>query len=301
MPGWPPLTGEVGRGHMKLIRFGEPGKEKPGVCINNEHYDVSGFIQDYEERFFANGGLLHLAWMIEQNKTILRKLPAGIRLGSPVARPSKIVCIGLNYADHAKETGATPPSEPVIFMKSTTALVGPFDNIMIPKNSVKTDWEVELAVVINRKASYVEEAEAMDYVAGYCLHNDVSEREFQIERNGTWDKGKGCDTFAPLGPWLVTKDEITNVDNLRLWLKVNDKIMQDGTTANFIFKIPFLVSYVSQFMTLLPGDIISTGTPAGVGLGFNPPVYLKPGDIVELGIDGLGESTQTCLAYTPIP
>ena len=287
---------------MKLIRFGETGHEKPGVCINNEHYDVSGFIQDYDERFFANGGLLHLAWMIEQNKTILRKLPAGIRLGAPVARPSKIVCIGLNYADHAKETGATPPSEPVIFMKSTTALAGPFDNIMIPKNSVKTDWEVELAVVISKKASYVDEAEAMDYVAGYCLHNDVSEREFQIERGGTWDKGKGCDTFAPVGPWLVTKEEVKDVDNLRLWLKVNDKMMQDGSTSNFIFKIPFLISYVSQFMTLLPGDIISTGTPAGVGLGFNPPVYLKPGDMVELGIDGLGTSTQTCVAYdTPIP
>ena len=242
--------------------------------------------------------LQHLAWMIEQNKTILRKVPPHIRLGSPVARPSKIVCIGLNYADHAKETGATPPSEPVIFMKSTTALVGPYDNIIIPKNSVKTDWEVELAVVIGKKASYVEEPEAMDYVAGYSLHNDVSEREFQIERGGTWDKGKGCDTFAPLGPWLVTKDEVKDVDSLRLWLNVNDKKMQDGTTANFIFKIPHIVSYVSQFMTLLPGDIISTGTPAGVGLGFNPPVYLKPGDVVELGIDGLGTSKQTCIAYS---
>jgi 2,4-diketo-3-deoxy-L-fuconate hydrolase len=283
---------------MKLIRFGEAGKERPGVYIDNEHFDVSGFIQDYDERFFANGGLMHLAWMVEQNKTILRKVPAGIRLGSPVARPSKIVCIGLNYADHAKETGATAPSEPVIFMKASTALVGPNDNIVIPKNSAKTDWEVELAVVIGKKASYVDETEAMDYVAGYCLHNDVSEREFQIERGGTWDKGKGCDTFAPMGPWLVTKDEVKDVDTLRLWLKVNDKIMQDGTTANFIFKIPFIVSYVSQFMTLLPGDIISTGTPAGVGLGFSPPVYLKAGDVVELGIDGLGTSKQACIAYS---
>ncbi|MGK2860579.1 MAG: fumarylacetoacetate hydrolase family protein [Chitinophagaceae bacterium] len=283
---------------MKLIRFGEAGKERPGVCINNEYFDVSGFIHDYDERFFANGGLPHLAWMVEQNKTILRKLPPGIRLGSPVGRPSKIVCIGLNYADHARETGAAVPTEPVLFMKSTTALSGPFDDIMIPKNSVKTDWEVELAVVINKKASHVEEEEAMDFVAGYCLHNDVSEREFQIERGGTWDKGKGCDTFAPLGPWLVTRDELPNVDNLRLWLKVNDKIMQDGTTANFIFKIPLIVSYLSRFMTLLPGDIISTGTPAGVGLGFNPQVYLKPGDVVELGIDGLGTSRQTCVAYS---
>jgi 2-keto-4-pentenoate hydratase/2-oxohepta-3-ene-1,7-dioic acid hydratase in catechol pathway len=282
---------------MKLIRFGEAGKEKPGVCIDNEHYDVSGFIHDYDERFFANGGLPHLAWMIEQNRTILRKVPPHIRLGSPVARPSKIVCIGLNYTEHAKETGATPPAEPVVFMKSTTALVGPFDNIIIPKDSVKTDWEVELAVVIEKKASYVEESEAMNFVAGYCLHNDISEREFQIERGGTWDKGKGCDSFAPLGPWLVTKDEIKDVDNLRLWLKVNDKMMQDGTTANFIFRIPYVISYVSRFMTLLPGDVISTGTPAGVGLGFNPPVYLKAGDVVELGIDGLGSSKQTCVAY----
>ena len=293
--------GREGAAFMKLIRFGEAGKEKPGVCIDGEHYDVSGFIQDYDERFFANGGLPHLLWMVEQNKNMLRKVPPSIRLGSPVARPSKIVCIGLNYADHAKETGAALPPEPVVFMKSTTALVGPFDNIMIPKNSVKTDWEVELAVVIGKKASYVEEAEAMEYVAGYCLHNDVSEREFQLEKNGTWDKGKGCDTFAPVGPWLVTKDEVKDIDNVKLWLKVNDKLMQNGSTANFIFKIPFLISYVSQFMTLLPGDIISTGTPAGVGLGFNPPVYLKPGDIVELGIDGLGESKQTCVAYSPIP
>ena len=302
MPGWSRCKrdreGAKKLSIMKLIRFGEAGKERPGVCINDEYYDVSGFIQDFDERFFANGGLPHLVWMIDQNKSILRKVPEGTRLGSPVARPSKIVCIGLNYADHAKETGAATPTEPVIFMKSTTALVGPYDNIMIPRNSVKTDWEVELAVVISKKASYVDEAEALDYVAGYCLHNDVSEREFQIERNGTWDKGKGCDTFAPMGPWLVTKDEVENIDKLRLWLKVNDKLMQDGTTANLIFKIPFLVSYVSQFMTLLPGDIISTGTPAGVGLGFNPPVYLKAGDVVELGIDGLGTSKQTCIAFS---
>lgn len=282
---------------MKLIRFGDPGKERPGVCINDEHFDVSGFIQDYDERFFSNGGLPHLAWMVEQNRNMLRRVPPSIRLGAPVARPSKIICIGLNYADHARETGATPPAEPVIFMKSTTALVGPFDNIMIPKNSVKTDWEVELGVVISKRASHVSEEEAMDHVAGYCLHNDVSEREFQIERGGTWDKGKGCDTFAPIGPWLVTKDEIADTDNLRLWLKVNDKLMQDGNTANFLFRIPFVISYVSRFMTLLPGDIISTGTPAGVGLGFNPPVYLKPGDIVELGVDGLGTSRQKCIAY----
>ena len=282
---------------MKLIRFGEAGKEKPGVCIDNENYDVSGFIRDFDETFFANGGLPHLAWMVEQNKTMLRKIPAGSRLGSPVARPSKLICIGLNYTEHAKETNAAAPAEPVIFMKATTAITGPFDDIVIPRNSVKTDWEVELAIVIGKKASYVDDVYAMDYVAGYCLHNDVSEREFQLERGGTWDKGKGCDTFAPLGPWMVTRDEIADVDNLRLWLKVNDKMMQDGTTANFIFRIPKIVSYTSQFMTLLPGDIISTGTPAGVGLGMNPQVYLKPGDVVELGVDGLGISRQKCIAY----
>lgn len=282
---------------MKLIRFGEPGKEKPGVCINNDFFDVSGFIKDYDELFFANGGVAHLAWMIEQHKTMLPKVASTVRLGAPVARPSKIICIGLNYADHAKETNATPPAEPVIFMKATTAICGPFDEVVIPKNSVKTDWEVELAVVMGAKASYVEEDNAMEYVTGYCLHNDISEREFQLEKGGTWDKGKGCDTFAPLGPWLVTKDEIADIHNVKLWLKVNGKQMQNGTTANLIFNIPFLISYVSQFMTLLPGDIISTGTPAGVGLGFNPPVYLKPGDVMELGIDGLGESKQKCVAY----
>lgn len=282
---------------MKLIRFGEPGKEKPGISIDDRHYDVSGFIKDYDEAFFANGGLPHLAWMAEQHKGMLPAVPAGTRLGAPVARPSKIICIGLNYADHAKETNATPPAEPVIFMKATTAVCGPFDEVTIPRNSVKTDWEVELALVIGKKASYVDEADAMDHVAGYCLHNDISERAYQLERAGTWDKGKGCDTFAPLGPWLVTKDEVADVNNLKLWLKVNDKLMQNGTTANLIFSIPFLVSYTSQFMTLLPGDIISTGTPAGVGLGFNPPVYLQPGDVMELGIDGLGTSKQKCVAY----
>lgn len=283
---------------MKLIRFGEAGLEKPGVCINGINYDVSGFIKDYDEAFFGNGGLPHLQYMVAMHQTMLPKIPDGARLGSPVARPSKIICIGLNYADHVKETNATPPAEPVIFMKSTTAITGPYDKVNIPKDSVKTDWEVELAVVIEKKASYVEEANAMDHVAGYCLHNDISEREFQLERGGTWDKGKGCDTFAPLGPWMVTKEDIPDVSNLKLWLKVNGQQMQNGTTANLIFNVPFLISYVSRFMTLLPGDIISTGTPAGVGLGFNPPVYLKPGDVMELGIDGLGASRQECVAYS---
>lgn len=282
---------------MKLIRWGAADQEKIGVILNDTWYDTSAFGGDYNEQFFTDNGLERLAAFVKANEGKLTVIPAGTRLGSAVARPSKIVCIGLNYADHAKETGAPIPSEPVIFMKSTTALVGPFDDIVIPKNSVKTDWEVELAVVIGKKASYIDEADALDYVAGYVLHNDVSEREFQIERNGTWDKGKGCDTFAPLGPFLATKDEIADVDNLRLWLTVNGEKMQDGNTSNFIFNVPFVVSYLSQFMTLLPGDVISTGTPAGVGLGFNPPIYLKEGDVVELGIDGLGSSKQHVKNY----
>ncbi|CAM3814944.1 fumarylacetoacetate hydrolase family protein [Mucilaginibacter galii] len=282
---------------MKLIRFGHPGQEKPGVLIDDKRYDVSGFIPDFNETFFETDGLTKLKELVEEHGTNLPLVDNHERLSSPVARPSKLLCIGLNYADHAKETGAPMPPEPVLFMKSTTAIVGPYDDVVIPKSSVKTDWEVELAVVIGKKASYVDEAEAAGCIAGYLLHNDVSEREFQLERNGTWDKGKGCDTFAPLGPFMATPDEIAEIDNLRLWLTVNGKSMQDGTTANLIFKIPFLISYVSQFMTLLPGDIISTGTPAGVGLGFNPPVYLKPGDVVELGIDGLGTQKQTVKAY----
>jgi len=280
---------------MKLIKFGEPGKEKTGVIINNKRYDTSGFGEDYNERFFETDGLSRLAHFVEDN--MLAEVSDDVRLGSPVARPSKIVCIGLNYVDHAKETNATPPLEPVIFMKASTAIVGPNDDIIIPKNSTKTDWEVELAVVIGKKASYVSEADAMDYVAGYVLHNDVSERAFQLEMGGTWDKGKGCDTFAPLGPFLATKEEIIDPHSLGLWLKVNGQTYQNGTTANFIFDIPFLISYTSGFMTLLPGDIISTGTPAGVGLGMKPPFYLKPGDIVELGIDGLGEARQEVKAY----
>ena len=282
---------------MKLIRHGSINKEKAGVVLGDTYYDSSAFGEDYNEVFFETGGLERLKAFVEKNKGGLPVLPAGVRLGSPVARPSKIVCIGLNYVDHARETGATPPVEPVIFMKSTTALGGPNDDIVIPKNSKKTDWEVELAVVIGKKASYVSEQDALNYVAGYCLHNDVSEREFQIERSGTWDKGKGCDTFAPMGPWLATPDEMGDVHNLRLWLTVNGKKMQDGTTANFIFNIPFLISYTSQFMTLLPGDVISTGTPAGVGLGMNPNVYLQPGDVVELGIDKLGVARQNVKAY----
>jgi len=280
---------------MKLIRFGKEGKEKPGIHLEGKNYDLSAFIKDYDESFFEQNGLEKLASIVNEEKLPL--VEDGQRIGSPIARPSKILCIGLNYAKHAKETGAAIPTEPILFMKSTSSLTGPFDNIIIPKNSEKTDWEVELGVVIGKKASYVSEAEAMDYVAGYVLHNDVSERAFQLERGGTWDKGKGCDSFAPLGPWLVTKDEIPNPHQLRLWLSLNGKMMQDSNTDDLIFNIPQLISYSSQFMTLLPGDVISTGTPAGVGLGFSPNIYLKPGDIVELGIDGLGSSKQTAIAY----
>jgi 2-keto-4-pentenoate hydratase/2-oxohepta-3-ene-1,7-dioic acid hydratase in catechol pathway len=285
---------------MKLIRWKKGDQILPGIVQDNVYYGLGNFTEDYNEKFFESGGLERLKNFLKENKSGLLKLDPRVQLAAPIARPSKIVCIGLNYADHARETKAQLPAEPVIFLKSTTAICGPFDPIIIPKNSNKTDWEVELAVVMAKKASYVSEESAMDYVAGYCLHNDVSEREFQIERGGTWDKGKGCDHFAPLGPFLVTKDELPDTSALRLWLTVNGKMMQDGTTANMIFKVPFLISYVSQFMTLLPGDLISTGTPAGVGLGMNPPVYLRAGDIVELGIEGLGSARQELAPYLPV-
>ena len=280
---------------MKLIRFGEPGKEKTGVIINEKKFDTSAFGEDYGEAFFETNGLTRLANFIQENH--LPELVGDVRLGSPLARPSKLVCIGLNYRDHADETGAKIPAEPVIFMKSTTAIVGPNDDIIIPKNSVKTDWEVELAIVIGKKTSYISEENANDHIAGYVLHNDYSEREFQIEHNGQWVKGKSCDTFAPLGPFLATKDEIKDPQNLNLWLNVNGEKLQHSNTSDMIFKIPFLIHYLSQFMTLLPGDVISTGTPFGVGLGFKPPRYLKPGDIVELGIDGLGMQKQKTISY----
>jgi 2-keto-4-pentenoate hydratase/2-oxohepta-3-ene-1,7-dioic acid hydratase in catechol pathway len=280
---------------MKLIRFGEPGHEKPGLLTDDgRRVDASSVVDDYNEAFFANGGIERLRqWRS-------REAPAvgdGVRLGPPVARPSKIVCIGLNFRDHAAETGATIPKEPVLFLKSTSALTGPFDDVVIPRGSTKTDWEVELAFVIGRRASYVSEAEAMNHVAGFVLHNDYSERTFQLERGGQWVKGKSCDTFAPLGPFLATPDEIPDPHALRMWLTVNGVTQQDSSSANMIFKVPALVSYVSQFMTLLPGDVISTGTPAGVGLGHVPPAYLSPGDVVELGIDGLGSSRQRLRAY----
>ncbi len=284
---------------MKLIRFGEAGHEKPGIQISDtKRIDVSLFGEDYNEEFFATNGLNRLQDWLKDHQSECPEVSPLIRLGPPVVKPSKIICIGLNYSDHAAESGMQAPPEPLIFFKSTTAIVGPDDDLIIPKNSTKTDWEVELAVVIGKRASYIEESEAENYIAGYVLHNDYSERHFQLERTGQWVKGKSCDTFAPLGPWLATKDEIQDINHLRLWLTVNGDMLQDGNTQNMIFKVPFLVSYISQFMTLLPGDVITTGTPAGVGLGMKPePFYLKPGDVVELGIDGLGSSKQTARAY----
>jgi 2,4-didehydro-3-deoxy-L-rhamnonate hydrolase len=283
---------------MKLFRFGPQGKEQTGVVLRDRHLNVSSFGEDYGESFFQEGGLERLQDFVNKQEDVLPEIPKGVRMGAPFCRPSKIVCIGLNYADHARETHAAPPPEPILFFKSTTALCGPDDEIILPRNSVKTDWEVELAVVIGRKTSYINEEQAPASIAGYCVHNDLSERAFQLERNGQWVKGKSCDTFAPMGPYLVTPDEAGDIDHLRLWLKLNGRIVQDGNTSNLIFKVPFLISYISQFMTLLPGDVISTGTPAGVGLGMNPPVYLRSGDLIELGIDGLGSGHQLVRAYS---
>jgi 2-keto-4-pentenoate hydratase/2-oxohepta-3-ene-1,7-dioic acid hydratase in catechol pathway len=284
---------------MKLIRFGEVGKEKPGVQLENGiRLDVSAFGRDYNEDFFGTDGIAQLKGWLAKNENSCPKVANSVRLGAPLVRPSKIVCVGLNYAKHAAESGMAVPKEPVLFFKATSAIVGPNDDVIIPKGSEKTDWEVELAVIIGKKASYVSEADALDHVAGYVLHNDYSERAFQIEREGQWVKGKSCDTFAPVGPFIATKDEIKDPNNLNLWLKLNGETVQNSSTSDFIFNVQEVVSYISQFMSLLPGDIISTGTPFGVGLGFNPPKYLKAGDVVELGIEGLGTSKQTAKAYS---
>lgn len=278
---------------MKLIRFGAPGQEKPGLILSdNSKIDVSGFGEEYDPAFISSDGFDRLKTWLNENKDSVPKVDDSLRLGTPLTGIGKIICIGLNYEDHANESKMDIPEEPILFFKATSSIIGPYDDVIIPKNSKKTDWEVELAVIIGKKASYVTERGAMDYVAGYCLLNDYSERAFQLERNGQWVKGKSCDTFSPLGPFIATKDEIKNVNKLRLWLKVNGEIKQDSNTENLIFDIPYLVSYISQFMSLNPGDVISTGTPAGVGFGFTPPQYLKPGDEVELGIDGLGSSHQ---------
>lgn len=283
---------------MKLIRFGPKGKELPGIKIDDStSIDVSAFINDYNESFFENNDLEKLKKWLSINIDSCPKISNKTRLGPPLVRPSKIICVGLNYSKHANESGMAVPKEPVLFFKSTTSIIGPYDDVIIPKNSDKTDWEVELALVIGKKASYIDPGQVKDHIFGYVLHNDISERSFQLEREGQWVKGKSCDTFAPLGPYLVTKDEIKNANNLNLWLKLNGEIMQKSNTSDFIFKINEVVSYISQFMTLLPGDIISTGTPSGVGLGFDPPKFLKNNDIMELSVKGLGVSKQKVKSY----
>lgn len=285
---------------MKLIRFGDPGKERPGVLLGEDtRLDVSSFGTDYDENFFSNGAFSRLQLWLRTHAESAPRIPASVRLGPPICRPSKIVCIGLNFRDHAAESRMELPAEPVIFFKSTTSIVGPNDDVVIPRKAEKVDWEVELAVVIGKKALYIDKQQAMEFVAGYVLHNDYSERSFQLERGGQWVKGKSADTFAPLGPFMATVDEIPNPQNLAMWLTVNGEYQQKSTTAQMIFDVATLVSYVSQFMTLLPGDIISTGTPAGVGLGMRPPRYLKAGDVVELGIECLGQSRQKIISWNP--
>ena len=282
---------------MKLIRFGKINEEKPGLLLpSGKKIDVSAHVEDYNEDFFTNDGVILLEQWLEKNLNTCPIIADNIRLGAPIFRPSKIICVGLNYAKHAAESGMDVPKEPVLFFKSSSAIVGPFDPIVIPKGSEKTDWEVELAVIIGKKASYVSKENALSHVAGYVLHNDVSERAFQLERSGQWVKGKSCDSFAPLGPFIATADEINDPNNLNLWLKVNNETMQNSNTSDFIFNVEEVISYISQFMTLLPGDIISTGTPSGVGLGLDPPTFLKAGDVVELGIEKLGTSMQKCKA-----
>ena len=281
---------------MKLIRFGAPGHELPGIEIaSGKRLDCSSFGEDWNEAFLGSQGLDRLSQWLKTQERSLPEIPSGSRLGSPIARPSKILCIGLNYRKHAEEAGMPVPEAPILFMKASSSLCGPFDPIYIPRNSTQTDWEVELAVVIGKRAKYVTKENAYDYIAGYCVHNDVSERDFQLRQGGQWTKGKSADHFAPLGPYLVTKDEIQNPHQLSIWLEVNGELLQNSNTGDLIFDIPTLISYVSNYMTLLPGDVISTGTPSGVGMGLKEPRYLKVGDRVRLGIAGLGESEQVAI------
>jgi 2-keto-4-pentenoate hydratase/2-oxohepta-3-ene-1,7-dioic acid hydratase in catechol pathway len=279
---------------MRLARFGPPGAERPAVRLDDgTRVDVSSAVRDFDEAFFGGDGIAALRAWGERNGWPGPRIPPSERIGPPFARPSKIVCIGLNFRDHAAESGMALPAEPVLFFKATSALIGADDPVCLPRGGTKLDWEVELAVVIGAAAADVDEARALDHVAGYALHNDYSERAFQLERGGQWVKGKSCDTFAPIGPWIATRDEIPDPQALAMWLTVNGEMRQRSTTASMIFGVAQLVSYVSQFMTLLPGDVISTGTPAGVALGMKPePRYLRPGDVVELGIDGLGRARQ---------
>jgi len=280
---------------MKLVRYGAPGAEKPGVLdAEGNLRDLSDIVKDIDASTLSPAGLAKMAGANPATLPLVRSNP---RIGPCVARPTNFVCIGLNYADHAAETGATPPTEPIVFLKSLGAFSGPNDDVVIPKGSTKPDWEVELGIIIGSKAKYVSEADAMNHVAGYCVVNDVSERNFQSERGGTWDKGKGCDTFGPTGPWMVTKDEVPDPQNLHMWLDINGERMQDGNTKTMIFNVVQIVSYVSHFITLHPGDIIATGTPPGVGAGKKPtPIWLKPGDVMTLGIAGLGEQKQNVRA-----
>jgi 2-keto-4-pentenoate hydratase/2-oxohepta-3-ene-1,7-dioic acid hydratase in catechol pathway len=280
---------------MKLVRYGHPGQEKPGLIDTaGQLRDLSGLIGDIGPDQLGDAALNALR---QHDARALPAVQGSPRLGSPLTGIRKFIAIGLNFADHAAESGLPIPAEPIVFMKATSCIQGPDDAVMLPRDSVKTDWEVELGVVIGTRARYVTEDEALGHVAGYCTINDVSEREFQIERGGTWDKGKGCDTFGPIGPWLVTRDEIADPQNLGMWLDVNGRRMQTGSTRTMIFSVAKIVSYVSQFMTLEPGDVITTGTPPGVGMGMKPPVYLKAGDQIALGIDGLGEQRQVVVAY----
>ncbi|MCK2042228.1 fumarylacetoacetate hydrolase family protein [Chromohalobacter sp. TMW 2.2308] len=275
---------------MKLLRFGPPGQEKPGLLdANGKIRDLSSLIQDVAGESLDDTALARIA---QADHESLPEVPEGTRLGPCVGRVGKFICIGLNYSDHAAETGAEVPPEPVVFNKWTSAICGPNDDVEIPRDSQKTDWEVELGVVIGKGGRYIDEADAMNHVAGYCVINDVSEREFQLERSGSWDKGKGCDTFGPLGPWLVTRDEIVDPQSLDMWLEVDGKRYQDGNSRTMVYQIPYLVAYLSRFMSLQPGDVISTGTPPGVGAGQKPQVFLKSGQTMRLGIEGLGEQCQ---------
>ncbi len=280
---------------MKLVRYGNPGKEKPGLIdADGKLRDLSGVIKDIGPEQLGDAAMAKLRRLKTANLPLVRGKP---RMGCPVTGVGKFVAIGLNYADHAAESGLPIPKEPIIFMKVTSCIQGPNDPVMLPKNSVKTDWEVELGIVIGTRARHVSQKDALTFVAGYCTINDVSEREFQIERGGTWDKGKCCDTFGPIGPWLVTRDDVPNPQKLDMWLDVNGKRMQNGSTKTMIFSVAKIVSYVSQFMTLEPGDVICTGTPPGVGMGMKPPTFLKKGDVVTLGIQGLGEQSQTIVPF----
>ncbi len=278
---------------MKLLRFGPEGYEKPGMLdAGGTIRDLSGVVGDIAGTTLSDEGIARLR-SIDPGQ--LPEVDPSVRLGACVAGTGKFICIGLNYSDHAAESGMTVPPEPIIFMKATSAICGPDDPVFIPRGSEKTDWEVELAFIIGKRAKYVSEADAMSYVAGYAVSNDVSERAFQAERSGQWTKGKSADHFGPTGPWLVTRDEVADPQALKMWLKVNGETRQDGTTATMVYGVQYLVSYLSQFMSLNPGDIISTGTPPGVGMGMKPPTYLKPGDVIELGIEGLGEQRQVCM------